>query len=101
MIVRICSAFVLSSLIEPYLDGLRGTVMPIYAAATGLLSVSVLQRHLVAYSEVLIVSSWESEEAMRQFMRHPVHLDGTLQEQTSIRREPIFYEVVDGWSSSR
>lgn len=68
MIVRISSAFVPVSEFTSYLEYLHGSEIPSYEAAPGLISVWLLQRSLAAYVELMTISSWQSEEAMKLFV---------------------------------
>jgi heme-degrading monooxygenase HmoA len=93
MVVRICSDVVASANVEMYLEELRGTVIPIYSAAVGLVSVLLLRRQLVAYGEVAIVSVWQSHEAMAAFFEQRLPSNAASQH-TVIRREPITYDFL-------
>jgi heme-degrading monooxygenase HmoA len=68
VIVRISSAFVPLSKLTLYLEHVEGSEIPRYEAALGLVSVSLLQRSLVTYMELMTISCWRSEEAMKQFV---------------------------------
>ena len=93
MIMRISSAFVPEDTVEAYLDDLSRTVIPLYSKASGLASVAVLRRQLVAYGEVAIVSAWDSREAMLEFFNStPPPSAASLC--AVILREPLSYELV-------
>jgi heme-degrading monooxygenase HmoA len=67
VIVNISSVIVHQSHSARYLEHMRCSVLPCYEAAKGLVSVSFSQREMVAYLEVLTVSIWKSEDALRHF----------------------------------
>lgn len=90
MIVRICSDLVVHENIAMYLNDLSKRVLPLYRAADGLQSVSVLQRKVVAYGEVATLSAWDSEQAMLEFLRMPLPVPAGI----VIRRDPLIFEVV-------
>jgi hypothetical protein len=90
VIVRICSDLVVHENIAMYLNDLSKRVLPLYRAADGLQSVSVLQRELVAYGEVATLSAWDSEEAMLQFFRMPLPVPLGI----VIQRDPLIFQVV-------
>ncbi len=93
MIVRICSDLVGRDTVESYLEELRDNVIPLYSGAAGIVSVSVLKRHLVGYGEIATVSTWSSIDEMSEFFRS--QLPPSLgSRHTVIRREPLTYEVV-------
>jgi heme-degrading monooxygenase HmoA len=93
MIVRISCDIVVEDEVEKYLDELFKSVMPLYSGASGLLSVSILQRRLVAYGEVATVSAWQSSDAMHKFFQSTLP-PCTATRYTVIRRDPITYELV-------
>jgi hypothetical protein len=93
MIVRICSDFVASDNVEAYLQELRRTIVPLYSSSPGLVSVSVLRRQLVAYGEISVGSTWESQDAMNDFYLHKPSLQPGLQH-CVLRGQPITYDVV-------
>jgi hypothetical protein len=93
MIVRICSDVVAKDKVESYVDDLRRCVIPLHTDATGLVSVSILRRQLVAYGEVATVSTWKSCDAMGEFALNKLPPSaGSLY--TVLRREPLTYELV-------
>lgn len=93
MVFRICSDVVASANVEMYLEELRGTVIPIYSTAAGLVSVSLLRRQLVAYGELAVVSVWKSHDAMAAFFEQRLPSNAASQH-TVIRREPITYDFL-------
>jgi heme-degrading monooxygenase HmoA len=93
MIMRICCDVVVEDHLETYLDELFKTVIPLYSAASGVLSVSILQRRLVAYAEVATISAWQSAEFMSSFVKNDLRSYATTQ-YAVICREPIVYELV-------
>ena len=67
MIVRISSAAVPESGLTAYLDYVQKVEIPAYEAADGLVSVTLVRRNLGGYVEVLTLSIWQSEDALRRF----------------------------------
>jgi hypothetical protein len=93
MIVRICSDVVAGDTVETYLEELRNNVIPLYSGAVGIVSVSILKRHLVGYGEIATVSAWSSIEEMSEFF-HSQLPPSLGSRHTVIRREPLTYELV-------
>jgi heme-degrading monooxygenase HmoA len=52
-----------------HFEHVRSTLLPNYETAEGLLGVSVSKREVVAYVEVLTISIWQSEDALRRFIQ--------------------------------
>jgi heme-degrading monooxygenase HmoA len=69
LIVQISSVAVPQIELTAYLDHVRSSEIPDYEFAPGLHSVSLLRRECVAYVEVMTVSLWNSEKALRRFMQ--------------------------------
>ena len=67
VIVNVSSVIVHQSHSAKYLEHVRCSVLPYYEAAKGLVSVSLSQREMAAHLEVLTVSIWQSEDALRHF----------------------------------
>ncbi len=93
MIVRISSAFVPLYNFTSYLEYVQGSEVPSYEAATGLISVSLLQRSLVTYVELMTISSWRSEEAMKPFVEKQLSADRAKNEYGIIQFEAHTYEL--------
>jgi heme-degrading monooxygenase HmoA len=93
MIVRICSDVVAKDKVESYVDDLRRSVLPLYSDATGLVSVFILRRQLVAYGEVATVSTWKSCDAMGEFVRNKLP-PSAASLYTVLRREALTYELL-------
>jgi len=51
-----------------YLEHLEQFLIPRYEAASGLISVFLLQRPFVAYVELVTLSMWQSDEDMTRFL---------------------------------
>jgi len=66
--VRISVAVVAESNLNPYLEHVQTSEIPKYEAAEGLVSFCVLKRPFVAYGELLIISFWQSEQALTRFL---------------------------------
>lgn len=92
--MRISSAAVPQSALSPYLEYVRSTEIPRYEAATGLMSVSLLQRPFGAYVELLTLSIWQSEQALTRFVEKQPPADGVESEYGVIQFEPRTYESV-------
>lgn len=101
MIARVCSDFVISERIEEFLARLREQILPAYMSAKGILSVAVLQRTLVAYHEVIILSLWESPEAVFEFARNDSGAEASMKELGVILKDPVNFELVSIWSSEQ
>ena len=70
MILRISSIAIPRPGVDDYLDHVERDVIPRYEAAQGLEWVSILQRVVVAYVEVITISAWQSEDAVTHFFQH-------------------------------
>lgn len=99
MIARVCSGFVIFDRIDEFLQRLRQQVLPAYVSASGILSVAVLQRTLVAYHEVVILSLWESRDAVFEFAGNDPGAEVSIKELGVILKEPVNFELVTIWSS--
>ena len=98
MIARVCSEFVISDHIEDFLAKLRVEVLPAYTSADGILSVLVLRRALVGYNEVMVLSLWESKEAVFKFAgRRSVEAE-FIKELGVIEKEIVNFDLVSTWS---
>ncbi len=92
MIVQMRSAYIVSTDTEAYLDELQYLLVPDYLKANGILSVTILRREFVAYTEVVIVFFWQSEEPLGEFMQR---LDaGEALPKTALAKEPATYRLV-------
>jgi heme-degrading monooxygenase HmoA len=90
MVFRISSVFVPLSDYESYVAYLLHDVATEYAQAEGFVSILILHRTLVAYSEVVIISSWQSERAMTEFFE-AAHRSATQRDNlcsAQIERDP-------------
>jgi heme-degrading monooxygenase HmoA len=72
----------------------QGSEIPSYQAAPGLISVSLLRRSLGAYVELLTISSWRSEDAMKPFVEKQLSADRAKNEYGVIQLDARTYEVV-------
>lgn len=100
MIARVCSDFVISERIEEFFARLREQVLPAYMSAKGILSVAVMQRTLVAYHEVIILSLWESPEAVFEFAIND-SAEASMKELGVILKDPVNFDLVSVWSSDQ
>jgi len=94
VIVRISSTAVLEASLNAYVEHVERNEIPSYVAASGLVSVWLLQRRFVAYVEVMTLSLWRSEEALTQFVEKRPPLDSAQVEHHGIRLEPRLYNLV-------
>jgi len=99
MIARVCSEFVISTRMEDFLAKLRDEVLPAYISANGILSVMILRRALIGYTEVLILSLWESQDAVLQFASRESFDEAYIRELGIIRKERLAFDVICSWSS--
>jgi heme-degrading monooxygenase HmoA len=93
VIVQILSVIIPESQASAYLEELQSHALPIYECAQGLVSISVLQRPVVAYHEVMLLSLWRSERALERFQQEHnsvVALEG----HGRIQLEPHTFELV-------
>jgi heme-degrading monooxygenase HmoA len=65
--LKISSAIVPQSQAKDYLAYLQTTILPRYRSAPGLVSVQLLRRPVVAYVEVLTLSTWQTEDSLKGF----------------------------------
>jgi heme-degrading monooxygenase HmoA len=70
VIVRISSTGVSESRVRAYREFLESSVIPRYETSPGMVRVSLLERQLVAYVEMLTVSLWQSREQLQQFLEN-------------------------------
>jgi heme-degrading monooxygenase HmoA len=94
VIVRISSAVVPESMASSYLEYVQRCEIPCYEVASGLIGVSVLQKPFVAYVELMTVSVWQSEEALKRFVRDQLPADRTEAGGGAIELSERIYEVV-------
>ena len=94
MIVHFASVVVPQLQASKYLEYLETSAIPTYESATGLISVYLLQRSFVAYTEVLTFTVWESDQALHQFVESQP-LKGAFTSQWGvIQCEPRAYQLV-------
>ena len=99
MIARVSSEYVeLAHLVQFHME-LRREILPAYESANGILSLLVLQRSLIAYDDIMIVSLWESEEAARNYANSERVRSGSVKELGIITHDPFAFEVLSTWSS--
>lgn len=94
MILQISSVVVPKSNLNDYLEHVQKNELPSYAVAPGLVSVSLLQRSFVAYVEVMTVSNWRSDEALRRFAENRRFFANAKTEYGTIQLDPRTYELV-------
>lgn len=93
MIVRISSIAIPSTKVTDYLEHVRRYWIPRYNRAAGLESLSLLQRELIAYVEVITITVWDSEDALNRFFQD-WPLDDTKCEYAGIEFEPATYSLL-------
>lgn len=101
MIARVCSGFIIYDRIENFLVILRDEILPAYTSADGILSVLVLQRALVGYHEVMVLSLWESRQAVADFADRGPIAAGSTKELGVVQKETIDFDLVSTWSSQQ
>ena len=94
MIVRICSALVLQTEASSYLEYVQSYEIPRYEVANGLIGVSVLQKPFIAYVELMTVSVWQSEEALKRFVGEQLPADRAEAGGGAIQLSESIYKVV-------
>jgi heme-degrading monooxygenase HmoA len=94
VIVRISSAVVPESMVSSYLEYVQNCEIPCYEVANGLIGVSVLQKPFVAYVELMTVSVWRSEEALKRFVKDQLPADRAEADCGTIELSERIYEVV-------
>ncbi len=94
MIARISSAIVPHSTFDRYLDQVHTSTIPVYEAAPGLISVSVFQRLVVGYVELLTITMWQSEQALTRFLEDSLATNNDRNDYGVIHMEPHVYELV-------
>jgi hypothetical protein len=96
MIVWISSDYVMCAQLDAHLNDVRLNLIPAYLSASGLISVCLLRRQLLAYDEVVIISSWESRAALEIFCESAK--PPSPSECATIRKEPVILEVLCSWT---
>jgi heme-degrading monooxygenase HmoA len=93
VIVQISSIAIPKTKIVEYLEHVRRNLLPAYNKAPGLDAVHFLHRSLVAYDELVTISVWQSEEALRHFTAGS-DPDVGSRELAGIEFEPRTYKLV-------
>jgi heme-degrading monooxygenase HmoA len=94
VIVRVSSIAVPESNLDKYLEHVKENELPGYEVAPGLISVWLLRRPFVAYVEVMILSLWQSDEALTGFIESQTEPIGLRSDYGVIHMEPHAYELV-------
>ncbi len=94
MIVQISSVAVPQSVVSVQIDDMRSRTIPTYQAAEGFVSLCLLQRPFVAYVELLMISIWESEQALNQFTASQLAVDVAERDHDIIRLGLRTYELL-------
>jgi hypothetical protein len=82
------------SKLKEYLEDLQRNELRNYELAPGLESVCLLQRPFVAYMEVMIISIWRSERALKRFSERRQCGDHVSSEYGGIQFEPRVYSLM-------
>jgi heme-degrading monooxygenase HmoA len=101
VIARISSAIVPHSLFDKYSAYLHASAIPIYEIAEGLVSVSVFQRPVVGYVELLTFTVWQSEAALTRFLEDRPATNNERNDYGVIHTEPHVYELVASRQGAR
>jgi hypothetical protein len=91
-IARISSSIVLAPNLHQCLEHEQRDVIPRYEAAPGIISVWLLQRPFVAYIEFVVLSIWQSEKAMQEFLE--THSLPDFVGEGVIQLEPHTFEIL-------
>jgi hypothetical protein len=94
VIAQISSTVVPDSKLKEYLEDLQRNELRKYELAPGLDSVCLLQRPFVAYMEVMIISIWRSERALKRFSESWRYGDHVASEYGGIQFEPRVYSLM-------
>ena len=81
-------------MLDRYLSHVHTSSIPVYEAATGLISVSVFQRPVVGYVELLTLTMWQSEQALTRFLDDYPAANNDRSDYGVIHMEPHVYELV-------
>jgi heme-degrading monooxygenase HmoA len=86
---------------DRYLSHVHTSTIPVYEAATGLISVSVFQRLVVGYVELLTLTMWQSEQALTRFLEGRLATNNDRSDFGVIDMEPHLYELVASRQGTR
>lgn len=70
MLVRVSTVIVPENQFRAQLEHVREVLVPKHESASGLVSLAVLQRILVGYVELQVLSVWRSKDALLSFENH-------------------------------
>jgi hypothetical protein len=99
-VAQVTSVFVPQSHVDTYLERLLEIAMPMYKATTSVSAIMVLRRSLVAYEEVITITTWQSIEKMKGFQTD-FPIKELVPGAVLIQREPphLYQVVVDACRS--
>ncbi len=87
---------------DNYIHHLRNDTFPKLARIDGFIRASILRRSTVQGTEFLVVTTWQSIEAIRQFAGKSVHIAVVPPEVQAMMveydREVAHYEIVEEYS---
>lgn len=86
---------------DRYLSHVHTSTIPAYEAAAGLISVSVFQRLVVGYVELLTFTMWQSEQALTRFLEDSLATNNDRSDYSVIHMEPHVYELVASRQGTR
>lgn len=105
MIARIWRGITLADKADAYLDYLRETGLRDYANTAGSRGVTILRRIQGEHCEIMLISLWDSMEAVRAFAgENPDHsVYYPEDEQYLLDMEPLVrhYDIIDSLSSAQ
>jgi hypothetical protein len=99
--MRISSAVVPHSILDRYLDHVRTSIIPVYESAADLISLSVFQRPVVGYVELLTLTMWQSDQALTRFLEDNLATDSDRSSYGVIHMEPQAFELVESRQGTR
>lgn len=88
-------------MLDRYLGHVHTSTIPAYEAAAGLISVSVFQRLVVGYVELLTITMWQSERALTRFLEGRPTTNNDRSDYGVIHMEPHVYELVASRQGTR
>ena len=86
---------------DRYLSHVHTSTIPVYETAAGLISVSVFQRLVVGYVELLTFTMWESQQALTRFLEDTPATNNDRNDYGIIHMEPHVYELVASRQGTR
>lgn len=96
MMVRVLSSFVPGFDLDGYMRRVTSVLIPALTASPGLISCWILQRPQMSYTEVLILSTWKTDEEMAgcSNLEKEVFEDNSF---SAIVKEAHVYDILQEW----